>query len=390
MSIRAKVIIGVTLVFTVGAAVVLALLQWQYNQDVDYVGNQAISNAQQTFNNLERSDTKMLTSNLLSLMVDREILDLYEAGNRQKLYDRVAPLFKQLTDEANITHWYFIRTEPDSRVFLRVHKPATFDDKIKRKTYLKSVKTKGFASGLEMGKTAVALRTVHPYYDGDKLVGYMELGEEIDHFFAAMKAQTGDDYGVLLSKGALDRKAWADLMKEKGKPDPWDVRKDYVLADSTNPEFADEISYSKDAESIPDEGILLGVFPEGGRTEIRGLFPIKDLTGAKVGAVFVIHDITFVASQIRATQLRVVAAVVGTLVLVLLLLLFGLNSLVFRRLSSMTSNMEDVSTRIAGGDYSMGAMPQPKLNDEIGRFEKFFYDFMGLISKTLEQLVGRK
>ncbi len=65
---------------------------------------------------------------------------------------------------------------------------------VDRATLTKAIETKGLGAGKELGKTAFALRVVRPWFGQDgKLLGYLELGEEIDHFLGRMKAQTGDD-----------------------------------------------------------------------------------------------------------------------------------------------------------------------------------------------------
>ena len=52
--------------------------------------------------------------------------------------------------------------------------------------------------------------------------------------------------------------------------------------------------------------------------------------------------------------------------------------------------MEDVSTRLAGGEYEIGNTLQPTANDEIGRFESFLASFLGMIGATLRELEKRR
>ena len=52
----------------------------------------------------------------------------------------------------------------------------------------------------------------------------------------------------------------------------------------------------------------------------------------------------------------------------------------------MMSSIEEISIRVAGGDF--GAHFQPDgTTDEIGRFEEFFARFMDLIAGTLKSLM---
>ena len=81
-------------------------------------------------------------------------------------------------------------------------------------------------------------------------------------------------------------------------------------------------------------------------------------------------------------------AAVALAMLVLLLVMF--EALVFRRLLRMTTAMEDVATRLAGGDYQVGATIQPSAQDEIGRFEGFLGRFLAAIGMTLRELEKRR
>ena len=58
---------------------------------------------------------------------------------------------------------------------------------------------------------------------------------------------------------------------------------------------------------------------------------------------------------------------------------------VFRRLNNMTAAIEDLSVRVAGGDFDAHFEPDGT-DDEIGEFEKFFARFMDMISATFKAL----
>ncbi|HEX9242009.1 MAG TPA: HAMP domain-containing protein, partial [Anaeromyxobacter sp.] len=56
----------------------------------------------------------------------------------------------------------------------------------------------------------------------------------------------------------------------------------------------------------------------------------------------------------------------------------------------MTSAMEDVSIRFAGGDYDVGATIRTTRSDEIGRFEGFLGNFLATIGSTLREIEKRR
>jgi len=386
MSIRAKVILWITVVFVVGAAAVALFMQQTYQANVQQAAQNALVQDARVFAQLEANETAKLSSTAFALETNDEYRAPFVAGDRAALVAKTEPVFAQLKKDFSITHWYFESTGESSTVFLRVHKPAQFGDALKRKTYLEAVKTSAAASGLELGATAVALRVVRPYYaaDGTTLVGFMELGQEIEGFLTGIKEQTGDDVGLLLAKGSMDSSGWA-AMRESAKLDNnWEAQKDYVLAATTDPDAVDQMKFSGALDAVPDEGEILGEYTVGGRQEVHGVFPVKDAAGARIGLIYVKHDITPVAVALRDSMIKVLGAVLAMLVIVLAVVIILMNSLVFGRLDHMIAGMEAISTRVAGGDFDVHFESSGK-SDEIGKFEEFFAGFITLMASTLKQ-----
>jgi len=66
-----------------------------------------------------------------------------------------------------------------------------------------------------------------------------------------------------------------------------------------------------------------------------------------------------------------------------------LDSWVFKRLNRMIHTMEDLSVRVAGGDFEAKFTPDGT-QDEIGQFEQFFAKFLDLMTSTLRALTSGK
>ncbi len=392
-AIRLTILVAVLVVLLAGGLTMNYLLGAQYDQNVQLVGTTALGSAAHTFQTLQATELTKLGAANDALRADPSLRALYLSGDRDKLYAATKDLYAQLKKEYSITHWYFIKPDPDSTIFLRVHKPAQFGDKVTRATYLNAVASKSEGAGLELGKTAFALRDVKPYYaaDGTTIIGYLETGEEIYHLLGDMKAQTGDDYGMLLFKESLDASGWAGMRASSGLTDNWGERKTTVLAASTEPALDKGVDYTGAASAVSEQGLKLGVFSGSQqRAEIRGLVPVKDVTGKTIGVVYVIHDIGPIANAMKTAESRITWAMGGIVLVITLVLLLLLNQLIFRRLKAMILEMEDVSLRIAGGDFAIAGIEAPKSNDEIGGFQTFFYKFLRLMANTLQQLSSDK
>jgi hypothetical protein len=240
----------------------------------------------EAFAALERADVEVLSKALDALVVDPALVEPFRARDRARLLAAAQPVFERLRAEKNITHLYFLDPEPSRTCFLRVHAPALFGDVVMRDTFSQAIATHEVGFGKELGKTAFALRVVKPFQVDGKVIGYVELGEEIDHFLERMKAQTGDDYALLVDKKRIDRK---ELARVRGE-DRWDERPDVVLIDST---IWNErtIELPMPFAKLPDAGKEAGTWQDGSRTYAGFAFPVRNAAGEIVGAMFVRHAV---------------------------------------------------------------------------------------------------
>lgn len=378
-SIKFKVIFTIILSLAIGAFAIIALLNKSYENNINLIAEESIKISEEAFINLEKNDTNMLSSTLEALLENDEYKQLFKEKNFEKLYEVTSPLFNSLKERYRITHWYFHNPEPDSTNFLRVHNKGKNGDVIKRVTYVNSAQSKAFASGKELGKTAFALRVVHPYYDQDELLGYLELGQEIDHFLGIMKEQTGNDYGLLIKKEFLDEKEWESVRASKNLPNNWADQEDVLVVDKTTDD-ENLMEFEGDIESIPDGGLVLEEINQGDSVFVRGIFPIYDAANKKVGGVFVLHDITSLYNEMKAMQTKAIALIVALMIIISAVIIVMFNKLIITRLN----NMIEVATRVVGGDYNTKIIPSA--NDEIGKFESLFEQFRTVFVSLVDEL----
>jgi GAF domain-containing protein/HAMP domain-containing protein len=124
---------------------------------------------------------------------------LYLSGDREKLYDLLAPLFTEWKDR-RVVHLYI--ENPDGTVFLRVHKPEQFgDDVTYRATADTALKEKRVTSGVEIGPSRLGVRGVAPMYTSNgQLIGLAEVGVDFDEqFLADLKEGIGGDFTMWVS-----------------------------------------------------------------------------------------------------------------------------------------------------------------------------------------------
>jgi hypothetical protein len=388
MQIRTKLVIAVLAAMTLVAAAAATIIRVASNRNIQLLAEASVSSAEGTFRATEHADVDKLTAALAAILADVRYRAPFERRDRAALLALAAPLFDELKREHGITHWYFHL--PDRSCFLRVHRPEQFGDAVNRPTLAKAGETGAMVAGKELGKNAFALRAVRPWIVDGRLLGYVELGEEIDGFLSRMKAETGDDYALLVEKRHLDRQLFSEVRKRAGLRDDWDDLRTEVVIDatSTGPSMN---AWSGDVVFLPSAGAFLGEATEGATTYARGALPVSDATGHRVGILVVRSDVSRMHGNMTRARQRVIALVVALSALSAAFVVWAVDFLVFARLRRTTTLLEDVSARLVGGDYDVaGAMPTPEANDELGTFETFFGRFIAVVAETLRGLGARR
>ena len=155
------------------------------------------------------------------LLRDQRLPQALAAGDRNRLLDSYAPVFATLKASNSITHFYFINR--DRICLLRVNRPEGYGDVIDRFTLREAERTGKAAVGLELDLQGhLTLWSVQPVYDGSALVGYVELGKEIEDILTDLQRGDKQEITVLIHKEILRRQAFEtgkELLKGKSQ---WD------------------------------------------------------------------------------------------------------------------------------------------------------------------------
>lgn len=317
-SIRVKLLGGVLAVELLLTAVFAVILVRSFRSELAADALRSVEKSQGVYDLILKSDVKVLSAALDGFLANNAAPAIYaEHADRQKLASAVRDLFAANRARYGITHFYFI--DKDGTCYLRVHKPEQFGDTITRETFKRARSTAATASGIELGKTAFALRVVTPYVREGRLLGYVEMGEEIDHFDALVKQETGVDVAVLVEKRFLAEAEYRAVRKAAAQPDDWDDMPDYALVSTTVRDrklVAESLPPAK-ARLIADPEYL-GTIASGQHRLAKGAFPLTDAAGKQAGVVLVLADVT---EQVAAEDLALVT--LALVALVALLVTFG-------------------------------------------------------------------
>lgn len=283
----------------------------------------AVDSTRAAFDLMVGAEKGKLGAALDIAMRDPEIVELFLAGDRQALLDAVEPTFEKVRVRDGITHWYFISADESPTVMLRVHNPYKHGDVVDRSSLRVATGLDGRASGLDLGRTAFALRVVSPWRDRDgRRIGYMEMAQEIDGVLGSLAEVDGDELGLVLPKERLDRDYWSDLRRGAGLPDNWEQHPRNVSWYATDDD-ASLTHFDDPLDQLPEEGAALEMVSSQDRHYARRVYPLRDVEGRTVAAFVVAADVTALRSGLTASVRQVawvtaLFAVVMTLIVVTL------------------------------------------------------------------------
>lgn len=265
-------------------------------------------------------DTDTLGAVLKAISSNPQLRASFRSGARDKLYREAKPLFEGLRRDHGITHFYFIR--PDREMFLRVQRPASFGDSIQRTTLLQAEQRNTTSSGLELGQKGVfTLRVVEPWRDADgTLIGYIELGKEIDRTLAQLHELTGVELYLLVNKRFLKRDQWIEGMDMIARTEQWDRLPAHVVTGRTRNATDELLSAYPGIEGATARFGAPQQVRVAGRPVEFSAQPLVDVSGRSVGTIVLAHDLSTLESR---QQRFIILVITGSILAGAVLLVIG-------------------------------------------------------------------
>lgn len=274
----------------------------------------------------------------LEFIVDNEEFKAaFQTQDRSALLSSSRSLFDRLRSNYGITHFYF--HDPKRTNILRVHQPERYGDKINRFTALEAEQSGHFTWGVELGPLGTfTLRAVMPWWHNGNLLGYVELGEEVEQGSTRLASAFGVDIYILVAKQYLDKKGWEAGMRMLGRQPDWDQFPYWVLAFQTTNHPPAGLLQSVASEGREGMGQVVRASLDG--HEYRGVFiPLLDAGQRNVGELLVMEDMTPRLNSTYSTMATIFgsALVVGS---ILFFLFYAILSRVERQMASHQEAIE--------------------------------------------------
>lgn len=244
--------------------------------------------AQRNYDSALRAEVATLSAALEFLQYDEALRRSLVSGDREGAMRIASPIFERLRSRFRITHFYLLT--PERRTLLRVHDPDRHGDIIGRYTAMQAEKTGKPASGVELGPLGTfTLRVVYPLHDAKGLIGYLELGEEIEHIVSNVRTSVSVDLSIAIDKRFLSRKDWDQGMKMLGRPADWNRLALFVEAYPSLNKPAETME--RMLRSAPGRGGK-EEYAIGGRRYYAVAYPLTDAGKREVGRLLILRDMT--------------------------------------------------------------------------------------------------
>ena len=259
--------------------------------------------ARRRWNHNIASEVQVLRGRIGQIGRNPAMLDAWQRRDLSAVTELALPLNRQLKSEYGVTHFYFIDT--DRTVYLRAHQPDRRGDLIERWTLTMAEQTGEDCWGVELGPLGTfTLRYVRPWKHEGAIIGYVELGIEVEHLIHQLAVEMNLDLLTVIWKSYTTREKFEAGRDAFGFAGQWDEYRDFVVAHQSLPELPREVPNWLAHHHDPSTPV--GIFSArlGDRRLACGSIQLPDAAGHVVAGLVVLQDVTAGAARAESTLIQ--------------------------------------------------------------------------------------
>ncbi|MDX8393875.1 MAG: ATP-binding protein, partial [Mariprofundales bacterium] len=294
-------------------------VKYLHNEKLEHESMLAMHSANTMYKFTLDLESEKLKSTANILLKNKQLEQAFFAADRIALLEHSRSILAML-EQTNITHIYF--HDADQHVLLRTHQPDRYGDLIVRQTLQQAVKNQSMFIGLEIGPLGtLTLRAVTPWFRDGKLIGYLELGAELNKILLRLHDVPNLHVKTLLFKRDLIQKDWETGQRMLKYPANWHQLQQYVISSNCSfklpPAILNLINSNK---IVPNSAI-----ESNGQHYRASLLPIDDAGGNKIAELLVIYNTShlYTAMQNELNHLIIALLLLGLILLLTIWCIVG-------------------------------------------------------------------
>lgn len=361
---------------------VIASLLWRHQEEALQASvSSRIAEIPQRLRVAQDQEVAVMSALLERITLDDGLRRALGDRDRARLLAGNRALLEDLRSKYHISHFYFQDSERNN--VLRVQFPEKRGGRIDRYTTMEAARSGKTAGGLELGSFGLlSLRVVQPVFFEGRLVGFVELGKEIDDVLQSLH-EPGVEVAVALHKSVLRREAWESGVRLRERGARWDDLPHDVLAYASlwplPKDFLVRVLAEHAAPSSREE-------QAGGRTWRSAVTPLRDASGRDIGHLLVMLDIS--SQKAAFWRMTVTAGAISAAALGLLM------AFLFRLLSRTEDRLHEQETKLHKTEALQHAIFDTVIDaivviDERGRIELVNPAFQKMFGYSFDEVRGR-
>lgn len=338
-NLRKQVLIPLSLTFLVLLGSFLYSAYIIKSNNISDALNRHYHETQSLFNELLTIKFEGMLSTAEQIVNDPALQQGMLHQDRARLLVQATTYYRKMVGAEGITRFYF--HTPDGHNLLRLHRPQQYGDLPTGNTLQRVMETKSPAHGLELASTgALTLCMVIPWYSENRLIGFIELGTEIDDVVRKLAAISHTDYLIALDKTLLDRKNWESVNTGIGHTANWELLPDKVISGHSLVRIPNDLLaiLSRPSTGANDAEDWKNVRLDSTSFAARR-FPLVETGGRTIGEFVLLHDTTRMSQDFYNFVFKVVILGLG-----LCLVLFAF---AWRILGQVTSKLQTAQKKLA-------------------------------------------
>jgi len=326
--------------------------------------NNISHNAEHSFKDISRTlkhiidkDTLLMEGLIDGLKKDPKSIELFQEGQKECLFMYLHQTYMKLHSNYQLTHFYIHK--PNRQNYIRVHNKNTHSDFINRTTLKRAAQTLATSSGVEFGISHnLTLRVVSPWIVDGKLIGFIELGKEIDLITQEYTDLIESDLIFTIKKELITDKDFQKWRTKNYRNRFYHAMNNFYVIDSTIKTIESKLQHILNLKK-PSHNVYV---ENGAKKYYINSQDYFDVNGKSIGKLFILNDVTqkyaFLYEVIGKTTL---------IVLILLLIMFWYYAKYIQQTESQLnvayrkiqeSSIRDGLTRLYNKKYYLESVPQ--------------------------------